>query len=85
MRSRVAQIEVQERLPISGEDAKVNIQIDRVLPEWEKYEQEERGVSIQGGCRWRVQLPGGEHRTVSLQYTIKTFVDSELVDGNRRE
>ena len=83
--SREARIEVRERLPISGEDAKVDIQSDLVLPEWEKYEQEERGVPIRGGYRWRVQLPGGEHRTVSVQYTIKTFVDSELVDGNRRE
>jgi hypothetical protein len=32
-----------------------------------------------------VEIPGGEHRTVSVQYSIKTFVDSELVGGNRRE
>jgi len=34
--SREARIEVRERLPISGEDAKVDIQSDLVLPEWEK-------------------------------------------------
>ncbi len=83
--SREGRIEVRERLPIPGQEAKVDIQIHRVSPEWEKYEQEERGVPIRGGYRWQVQLPGGEHRTVSVQYTIKAFVDSEIVDGNRRE
>jgi hypothetical protein len=83
--SREARIEVRERLPIPGEDAKVDIQSDRISPEWEKYEQEERGVPIRGGYRWRVEIPGGEHRTVSVQYTIKTFVDSELLGGSRWE
>ncbi len=57
--SREARIEVRERLPISGEDAKVDIQSDRISPEWEKYEQEERvyqfGVVIAGGWKYRVE------------------------------
>jgi hypothetical protein len=82
---REARIEVIERLPIPGENAKVDVQIEQVLPDWEKYEQKERGAPIRGGYRWRVQVPGGEQTTLSVQYAIKTFVDSELVGGNRRE
>ncbi|HEY9834447.1 MAG TPA: DUF4139 domain-containing protein [Stenomitos sp.] len=82
---REARIEVRERIPIPDTDAKVDVQIDRVSPEWEKYEQQERGTPIRGGYRWRVQVPGGEQTKLALQYTIKTFVDSELIGGNRRE
>jgi len=82
---RDARIEVRERIPIPDADAKVDVQIDRVSPEWEKYEQQERGTPIRGGYRWRVQVRGGEQTKLALQYTIKTFVDSELIGGNRRE
>ena len=82
---REARIEVRERIPIPDADAKVDVQIDRVSPEWEKYEQQERGIPIRGGYRWRVQVPGGEQTMLSVQYTVKTFVDSELIGGNRRE
>lgn len=83
--SREARIEVRERIPIPDEDAKVDVDITQVSPMWEKYEQEERGKPIQGGYRWQVKVPGGEQKTLTAEYTIKTFVDSELVDGNRRE
>ncbi len=82
---REARIEVLERLPIPAENAKVDVQIEQVSPDWEKYEQKERGAPIRGGYRWRVQVPGGGQTTLSVQYAIKTFVDSELVGGNRRE
>ena len=82
---REARIEVRERLPIPQGDAKVDVQIGEVSPNWEKYEQQERGIPIRGGYRWRVKVSGGEHKTLSVDYTIKTFVDSELVGGNRRE
>jgi hypothetical protein len=82
---REARIEVRERLPIPSEDAKVDVQIGQVSPEWEKYEQEERGTPIKGGYRWRLQVPAREEKTLSVDYTIKTFVDSELIGGNRRE
>ena len=65
--------------------AKVDVQIGEVSPNWEKYEQQERQIPIRGGYRWQVKVSGGEHKTLSVDYTIKTFVDSELVGGNRRE
>lgn len=82
---REARIEVRERLPIPADGAKVDIQIDRVSPDWEKYEQQERGAPIRGGYRWRVQVPAREQTMLSVDYTVKTFVDSELIGGNRRE
>lgn len=82
---REAQIEVRERLPIPDANAKVEVQIERVSPPWEKYEQLERKMPIKGGYCWKVQVPAGEEKTLSVDYLIKTFVDSELIDGNRRE
>lgn len=82
---RVAKIEVRERLPIAQEGAKVDIQCDRVSPPWEKYEQQERNLSIKGGYFWQVEVPAKEETTLSVDYTIKTFVDSQLIGGNRRE
>ncbi|MBD2744616.1 DUF4139 domain-containing protein [Coleofasciculus sp. FACHB-1120] len=82
---RVAKIEVRERLPIPQEGAKVDIHCDRVSPPWEKYEQQERNSPIKGGYRWQVEVPAKEETTLSVDYIIKTFVDSELIGGNRRE
>lgn len=82
---RVARIEVRERLPIPDEGAKVDVQINRVSPDWEKYEQEERNAPIKGGYRWRVEVPAKGEINLSVDYAVKTFVDSELIGGNRRE
>lgn len=60
-------------------------QIKKVSPAWEEYKQEERGTPIQGGYRWRVKVPARDQTTLSLDYIIKTFVDNELIGGNRRE
>ncbi|MEB3339021.1 MAG: DUF4139 domain-containing protein, partial [Leptolyngbyaceae bacterium] len=80
-----ARLEVRERVPIPQEGAKVDVHIDQVSPAWEKYEQVEREAPIQGGYRWQVQVPAGEQTTLSAQYTIKTYADSEVIGGNRRE
>lgn len=82
---RAAKIEVRERLPIPQESAKVDVQIDRVTPNWEPYQQQERSAPIQGGYRWQVEVPAKGEKALSVDYTIKTFVDSELIGGNRRE
>ena len=83
--SRPAPIEVRERLPVPQDGAKVDVEVREVSPEWEKYEQEERNAPITGGYRWQVEVAAGETTTLSVDYTVKTFVDSELVGGNRRE
>jgi uncharacterized protein (TIGR02231 family) len=82
---REAKIEVRERLPIPQEGAKVDVQINQVTPAWEQYKQKERSAPIRGGYRWRVEVPAKEQETLEVDYTVKTFVDSELIGGNRRE
>ncbi|MFN7716619.1 MAG: DUF4139 domain-containing protein [Pseudanabaenaceae cyanobacterium] len=83
--AKAARIEVRERIPIAQPDAKVDVTITRVIPDWEKYEQQERNEPIKGGYRWRIQVPAGVTKELMIDYTIKTFVDQELVNGNRRE
>lgn len=83
--SREAAIEVRERLPMPQKGAKVDVLIESVSPAWEKYEQQERGAPIEGGYRWRVQLPPKDKTELSVHYIIKTFVSSEIRGGNRRE
>jgi len=82
---RVAKIEIRERIPIPQTDVKVDVNVTQVTPEWAKYEQEERNVPIKGGYRWQIEVPAGGERELTADYTIKTFVDNELVNGNRRE
>lgn len=82
---REAKIEVRERIPIPQEGAKVDVQIEKVSPDWELYNQVERETPIQGGYRWRIKLAAKKQATLSVDYMIKTFVDNELVGGNRRE
>ncbi|MFB2882061.1 DUF4139 domain-containing protein [Floridanema aerugineum] len=82
---RNAKIEVRERLPIPEEGAKVEVKIEQVSPEWQQYKQEERGTPIKGGYLWQIEVPAKEQTTLSVDYKIKTFVDSELIGGNRRE
>jgi hypothetical protein len=82
---RDAKIEVRERIPVPKANAKVDVTVTYVAPAWEKYEQQERNAVIQGGYRWQIDVPAGGETELTVDYTIKTFVDNELVNGNRRE
>ncbi|WP_310484086.1 DUF4139 domain-containing protein [Chamaesiphon sp. VAR_48_metabat_403] len=82
---RAAKIEVRERIPVPQADVKVDVTVTQVAPAWEKYEQQERNAVIQGGYRWQIDVPAGGETKLTADYTIKTFVDNELVNGNRRE
>ena len=82
---RNARIEVRERVPVPQADVKVDVTVTQVSPAWEKYEQQERNAVIKGGYRWHVNVPAGGETELTADYTIKTFVDNELVNGNRRE
>jgi hypothetical protein len=82
---RDAKIEVRERIPVPQADVKVDVTVTQVAPAWEKYEQQERNAVIQGGYRWQIDVPAGGETELTVDYTIKTFVDNELVNGNRRE
>jgi ribosomal protein L29 len=82
---RDAKIEVRERIPVPQADVKVDVTVTQVAPAWEKYEQQERNAVIQGGYRWQIDVSAGGETELTVDYTIKTFVDNELVNGNRRE
>jgi hypothetical protein len=82
---RDARIEVRERIPVPQADVKVDVTVTQVTPAWEKYEQQEREAVIKGGYRWQINVPAGGEMELTADYTIKTFVDNELVNGNRRE
>jgi Domain of unknown function (DUF4139)/N-terminal domain of unknown function (DUF4140) len=82
---RDARIEVRERIPVPQADVKVDVTVTQVAPAWEKYEQQERNSVIKGGYRWQIDVPAGGETELTADYTIKTFVDNELVNGNRRE
>jgi hypothetical protein len=82
---RDARIEVRERIPVPQADVKVDVTVTQVAPAWEKYEQQERNAVIKGGYRWQISVPAGGETELTADYTIKTFVDNELVNGNRRE
>lgn len=79
------EIEVRERLPVPKEGEKVDVEVDSVSPAWEPYNQSDRHHPIRGGYRWHVQVGSREQVTLAVQYTIKTYADSELIGGNRRE
>ncbi len=85
--SAEADIEVRERVPMPQKGAKVDVLIESVSPAWEKYEQLERGALalIESGYRWRVRVPPKDKTELCVHYIIKTFVDSEIIGGNRRE
>ncbi|MEQ8960652.1 MAG: ATPase, T2SS/T4P/T4SS family, partial [Coleofasciculus sp. C2-GNP5-27] len=80
-----ARIEIRERIPVPQEGEKVDVELGKVYPQWHKYEQEERGEPIRGGYRWRIKIPSQQQAKLSAQYTIKTYADSEVIGGNRRE
>lgn len=83
--NRSAKIEVRERIPVADRNVKVDVEIDRLSPEWEEYNQKERNAIIKGGYRWQIDLPAKEETILEVNYTVKTFVDKELIGGNRRE
>lgn len=82
---RNARIEVRERIPVPQADVKVDVTVTQVSPAWEKYDQQERNAVIRGGYRWQINVPAGGETELTADYTIKTFVDNELINGNRRE
>ncbi|MEQ8974763.1 MAG: mucoidy inhibitor MuiA family protein [Coleofasciculus sp. C1-SOL-03] len=80
-----ARIEIRERIPVPQEGEKVDVELGKVSPQWHKYEQEEREQLIRGGYCWRIKVPSQQQVKLSAQYTIKTYADSEVIGGNRRE
>ena len=84
----VADVEIRERIPIppsdkSEKEEKIKVEVLKVNPEWEEYDQEPNYLS--GGYRWKVGINPGEKRKFHVHYVIQISSQFEIVDGNRRE
>jgi uncharacterized protein (TIGR02231 family) len=77
--------EVRERIPQPAPEAEVVVEEGEVRPEWEAYDQEERGVVLEGGRRWEVTVEPGQSEELVAEYILKIYANNEIVGGNRRE
>jgi hypothetical protein len=79
-----ASVEVRERLPQPREeDEEIQVEVIRVEPSWESYEQEE--LPLRGGHHWRLRLEPGGRQELTVDYQVRIAAKYELVGGNRRE
>ena len=85
--SDVALVEIRERVPIvpdHGSDD-IEVTIGEVSPRWEDYEPKRTGPDLEGGKRWKIEVPAGQKRELKANYSIRIPTNYELVGGNRRE
>jgi len=82
---READVEVRERLPvIREEEDDIRIETGEVSPPWTEWEPEEQ-PDLEGGHRWRVNVPPSAKQVLRASYSIRIASKHELVGGNRRE
>lgn len=79
-----ALVEVLDRHPVS-DDKDIEVEITHSVPEYERYDQAERGAAVRGGMAWRVIVPPGGRTSVVYIYRIKLPSKNEIVGGNRRD
>ena len=82
--------EVRERIPTKAEDNDdVDIVVEGSKPAWESYEpdlaESPAEAHLEGGYRWRVEVPSGARKPLKAEYTVKISSKNELIGGNRRE
>lgn len=78
-------IEVRERVPVAAPGAEVVIEELDVKPEWQPYDQQERGQIVEGGRRWEARVGKGATEKLRARYVVKIYAQNEIVGGNRRE
>lgn len=79
-----ASLELRDRVPVrSAKHPDIEITEDEAQPPWEHYAP--KGDPLEGGRRWRIDVPAGQKTTLRAGYTIRVPGASELVGGNRRE
>jgi len=78
-------VEVRERVPIPDGDAEVAVDVVASEPTWTAYDQEERGETVEGGHRWRLQLPARSQQQLDAHYVVRLYANHEVVGGDRRE
>lgn len=81
---RAAVLEVRERLPVTREgESDIEIVERSVDPAWEDLRQDV--PPLEGGRRWKVEVPAGGERTLRASFAIRIPQHHEIVGGNRRE
>jgi hypothetical protein len=78
-------VEVRERIPVPDGDAEVAVDVVASEPEWSPYDQEERGVPLEGGHRWRIHLEARSQQQLDAHYVVRLYANHEVVGGDRRE
>jgi uncharacterized protein (TIGR02231 family) len=79
-----AALEVRERVPVpaSHQDDDIDVSESEAQPPWDHYKPKDD--PLEGGRRWRVEVPAGEKTTLRASWTVRVPGGSELVGGNRR-
>ena len=82
---RAATVEIRERLPqaSAADEDKITIELGHVEPAWRDFEQDD--PPLEGGRVWVVEVPAGQERKLSADWTVVIPHGHELVGGNRRE
>jgi hypothetical protein len=82
--SQPAEIEVRERVPVPApRDDDVEVKEREVQPPWEDWEP--RSEPLEGGKRWRVEVPAGGRVELRATWVVSIPSGYELHGGNRRE
>lgn len=87
---RTIDCEVRERVPARPEgNDDIDITVEDAKPSWESYEpdlaESPAEAHLEGGYRWRVEVPSGAKKPLKAEYTVKISSKYELIGGNRRE
>lgn len=82
--SVAASVELRERVPVAASDEEdIEVSESRVDPPWDHYAPKDD--PLEGGRRWRIEVPAGEKATLAATWTVRVPGGSELVGGNRRD
>jgi len=79
-----ARIELFERVPVSHQED-IQVEVVKTEPPADKYDQKERGVLVEGGQRFVLDVAPGETRRCELHFRITIPSKQVLRGGNRRE
>lgn len=79
-----ASLELRERVPVpSSDEDDIEVSESGVEPPWDHYKPKDD--ALEGGRRWRVEVPAGEKAEIAATWTVRVPGGSELVGGNRRD
>ena len=79
-----ARVELFERVPVSHQQD-IEVEVIKTEPAAEKYDQKERGVLVEGGLCFSLDLAPGEKKRCELEYRITIPSKQVLRGGNRRD